>query len=212
MKSTAILILVLLFSKGIFAQAKIVTHFNKLPKEMKHGYKINFSKGKYSVTADTECSITVDSKNGYLKIFDNGTGGGNFVLEMAIFKTEKNKEIIAHNTYAFSGDGHEEGTIHFFDASNKMQDITSTVWPDMGQLEDLLPIDVSKSEVEPYLDTEYTYSVLPQKGTTINMQIGFKTLDASCNEENNTACALKKKLKPVKLVWNKKTISFDLKN
>ena len=59
--------LVVMIATSTMAQAKIVKYFQKLTTENKHGYKIVFKAGKYKVEADTECSINVDEKNGYLK-------------------------------------------------------------------------------------------------------------------------------------------------
>jgi hypothetical protein len=192
------------------AQAKIVKYFNKIPTENKHGYAITFKAGKYNVVSDTESSIIVDDKNGYLRIEDAGTGGGTFVLELAIFKTAKGDDVLAVNNYSFSGDGRDAGTISFFDAKNNMADMTMSVWPDIGYIEDLLHNGVTKKDIEPYTDSEYDYSVLPRVGTTINYYIGFRKLDRLCIENNKTACALQKKLTGSKLVWNKTTASFNL--
>lgn len=201
----------LLSATTSIAQAKIVKYFQKLPKELKHGYNITYKAGKYKVEADTECSIIVDDKNGYLQIFDSGTGGGNFVLELAIFKTDSNKEILAQSTYAYSGDGRESGNISFFDVENKMADISMSVWPDIGYIEDLLHNGVTKSDIEPYKNYEYTYCTLPRVGTTITMHVGFKNLDYACQFENDKkACALQKRITPSTLVWDRKTASFNL--
>ncbi|MFC4262786.1 hypothetical protein ACFOWM_07860 [Ferruginibacter yonginensis] len=194
------------------AQAKIVQYFKKLPAEQQHGYKINFKNNQYNVVADNQCSITVDEKNGYLKIIDDGTGGGTFVLELAIFKKENKTDILAVNTYAYSGDGKEGGSIAFFDVAQNMTDVSMSVWPDFGYIEDLLTNGVTKKDIEPYASTEYTYAQLPQQGTTILFNIGFKSLDAACSEGNKKACTLQKKLQPVKLLWDKKIATFNLSN
>jgi hypothetical protein len=212
LKKTILTSCFIAFSITVMAQAKIVKYFQKLKKENKHGYSITYTAGKYKVEADTKCSIKVDEKNGYLQIFDSGTGGGNFVFEMAIFKTETNKEILAVNTYAYSGDGRESGSIAFFDVANKMADITMSVWPDIGYIEDLLHNGVTKDDIKLYADTEYGYSELPKVGTTIIFHLGFKKLDYLCEiDKDKKACELQKKITPSKLVWNKKTVTFDLK-
>lgn len=212
MKKIILLLAVIVSTSTAFAQAKIVRYFQKLSKENKHGYTIAYKAGKYKVEADTECSIIVDEKNGYLKIEDAGTGGGTFVLELAIFKTATNKEILAVNSYAYSGDGRESGNISFFDVANKMTDMTMSVWPDIGYIEDLLHNGVTKEDIEPYKNMEYTYCTLPRLGTTITMYLGYKNLDYACQFENDKkACALQKRITPSTLVWNKTTTFFDLK-
>ncbi|MBP6430314.1 MAG: hypothetical protein KA319_00930 [Ferruginibacter sp.] len=211
MKKLFLLACIACASTVAIAQAKIVKYFNKLSAEHKHGYGITFKNGKYKVEADTESSIIVDDKNGYLIIEDAGTGGGTFVLELAIFKTAKGDDILAVNNYSYSGDGKDAGTVSFFDAKNNMADISMSVWPDMGYIEDLLHNGVTKSDIEPYADTEYGYCVLPRVGTTINYYIGFKKLDRECMENNKKACELQKKLTASKLVWNKEKILFELK-
>lgn len=210
MKKLILSAAVALIASSALAQAKIVKYFQKLSKEDQHGYTIKHKAGVYTVEADTECSITVDEKNGYLKIFDSGTGGGNFELELAIFKTVDNKDILAVNTYSYDADVRESGNIKFLDVAKNMADITMSVWPDMGKIEDLLPTGVTKEDIGAYTETAYTYSVLPKVGTTIKFYLGFKQLDQLCNEKDESAIALRKKLTPSKLVWNKKTVSFKL--
>jgi hypothetical protein len=210
MKKISLVAFVILLTITAMAQAKIVKYFDKLPTENKHGYGILFKSGKYTAQSETQSSIIVDDKNGYLKIEDAGTGGGTFVLELAIFKTAKNDDILAVNNYSYSGDGRDAGTISFFDTKNNMTDVTMNVWPDIGYIEDLLHNGVTKKDIEPYADSEYGYSVLPRVGTTINYYIRFKKLDRLCIENNKTACALQKKLTCSKLVWNKTTATFDL--
>jgi hypothetical protein len=200
------------FSLAASAQTKIVKYFDKIPDENKHGYAITFKDGKYKVVSETQSSIIVDEKNGYLKIEDSGTGGGTFVLELAIFKTAQGVDILAVNNYSFSGDGREEGEIKFLDVANKMTAITMSVWPDIGYIEDLLHNGVTKADITPYEKSEYIYCTLPRVGTTITMHLGYKTLDYACyQDKDKKACALKQKITPSKLVWNKKTSFFDLK-
>ncbi len=199
------------FSLAALAQAKIVKYFDKIPDENKHGYAITFKDGKYKVVSETQSSIIVDEKNGYLKIEDSGTGGGTFALELAIFKTAKGEDILAVNNYSYSADGKEGGSVSFFETYNNMANVTMDVWPDMGYIEDLLHNGVTKKDIAPYADTEYGYSVLPRVGTTITYYVGFKKLDLACANNNKKACELQKKLTGNKLVWNKEKILFELK-
>jgi hypothetical protein len=212
MKKIFFLAGIVCLSLAALAQAKIVKYFDKLPTENKHGYAITYKVGKYKVEADNYCAIVVDDKNGYLQITDDGTGGGTFVLELAIFKTAKGEDILAVNNYSYSGDGREEGAIKFFDVANKMAAMTMSVWPDIGYIEDLLHNGVNKADIAPFEKSEYIYCTLPRVGTTITMHLGYKTLDYACDQDKDkNACALKQKITPSKLVWNKKTSFFDLK-
>jgi hypothetical protein len=211
MKKIILSTCIVCLSIAAFSQAKIVKYFDKLPTENKHGYAIKFKDGKYKVESETQSSIIVDDKNGYLKIEDAGTGGGTFVLELAIFKTASGEDILAVNYYSYSGDGKDGGAVTFFETYDNMANVTMDVWPDMGYIEDLLHNGVTKKDIAPYANTEYGYSVLPRVGTTITYYVGFKKLDLACSSNNKKACELQKKLTGNKLVWNKEKRFFELK-
>ncbi len=210
MKKLLFLITIVILQQITFAQSKMVDFFKKLPSDKKVGIVIKEKAGKFNAESATgKCKITVNDKNGYLQIIDDGTGGGVSYVELGLFKNEKGEQILAYNSYIKSADGIESEGILFYNLPKYTTN--DMVWPDMGNIEDLLPTGVTKGDIETYKDTEYGYSILPQNGTTILYNVGFKNLDEAVTNGDTKAKKLKEKLKPAKLVWNKKNSAFELK-
>jgi hypothetical protein len=211
MKKYFLLFLIVLLQQYTFAQSKMVGYFNKLSAERKGGITIKVKAGKATAESGTgKCKVTLDEKNGYLQIIDDGTGGGVYTVELAVFKTLKGKTYVVANSNVKSGEGNESKGMDFFDAVT-MKDATYEIWPDISNVEDVLTNGVSKEDIEKYASTEYALCTLPKNGTTITYQVGFTALDQACNDNDVDAIALRKKLKSVKLIWNKKAGSFELK-
>ncbi len=109
-----------------------------------------------------ECETTVDIKNGYVKIEDEGTGAGILVTEVALFKTAEKKDIIAVNTY-FADDilqmsSHKPKFYHFSD--EHFSEITD-IFPEINaNVFFHKPYDLKKELIGAYFE-------LPRYGTEI---------------------------------------------
>jgi hypothetical protein len=193
------------------AQSKMTSLYKKLPADKQSSITIKEKAGKFTATSGTgKCKITVNDKNGYLQVIDDGTGGGTFYIELALFKADDGSQTLAYNSYTVSADGIESNGFTFYSLPT-MSENTMSVWPDIGYVEDLLTGGVTKEDIEPYKTTEYNVGYLPKTGTNIMFSIGFRSLDEAVANGDAKAKAIKAKLKPVKFVWNKKTAFFDLK-
>ncbi len=211
MKKATLIATIFILQITTFAQSKMASYFKKVDEERKGGITLTVKAGKATAESGTgKCKVILDEKNGYLQIIDDGTGGGTYTVELAIFKDVKGKAYLVANSYVKSGDGIETKGMSFYDAAT-MKDATMQMWPDVGYVEDLLTNGITKQDIEAYASTEYAHCTLPKNGTTIMYQIGFTALDQACNNNDAEAIALRKKLKPVKFVWNKTTATFDLK-
>jgi hypothetical protein len=188
----------------IDAQPKTIKYFNQLPKEHKHEFKITKKGNNYTADAGTGAvKVILDDVNGYMRIKDGGTGGGIMIYEMAIFKTQKGKDIVIVNYYVYEEAGvHSGGNITFFNAKN-MTNITKELLPDMTVVQDETYKTANAGDVETYNSMPYNYFELPKKGTVIKFYYGTNTLDAACKDGDKKAIALKNNIKPALLYWHK---------
>ncbi len=193
------------FGSALLAQSKMIKLFNRLSKVDKQEFVIT-KKGKgFVADAGTgPVKVTVDDVNGFLEIVDNGTGGGSVKYQLAIFKDDKGKEVLAVNHYYF-GDMTSTGALKFFRVSTKLVNVTDdksvvsdwTVFTDKA-IEDAGDFSDKIADVPPY-----TYYELPRKGKTIILHYGINGVDIDCSNNDEAACALKKKFKPVSMYWHK---------
>lgn len=204
MKKIVIVFLLVVWVNVVHAQSKLIGYFKKLPKVHKHEFTITKKANGYTADAGTGAiKVLLDDANGFMQIKDNGTGGGTMVFEMAIFKTQKGKDIVAVNQYTYEEAGvHSGGNIVFFSASN-MKDITKEILPDLTVVQDETYKTVNAAELETYSNTPYIYFELPQKGTIVKFNYGTNALDAACREGDKKAIALKNNIKPALLYWHK---------
>jgi hypothetical protein len=204
MKKIVIALLLLISFIALHAQSKLVGYFNKLPKAHKHNFKITKKGNSYTANVGTEdVKVLLDEANGFMQIKDNGTGGGTMVYEMAIFKTQKAKDIVVVNQYAYEDAGvHSGGNIVFFTVSN-MKDVTKEILPDLTVVQDETCKAVNSADLETYSNMPYTYFELPKKGTVVKFNYSTNSLDAACREGDKKALVVKKQIKPVLLYWHK---------
>jgi hypothetical protein len=204
MQKSISLLLLIMSCTLLNAQSKLIGYFNKLPKEHKHEFKITKKGNNYTANAGTgDVRVLLDEANGFMQIKDNGTGGGTFVYEIAIFKTKKGKDIVAVNQYAYEDAGvHSGGNIVFFYASS-MIDVTKEILPDLTVVQDETCKTANAADLETYSNMPYIYFALPQKGTVVKFNYSTNALDAACREGDKKALALKKQIKPALLYWHK---------
>jgi hypothetical protein len=204
MKKILIAFLIFTSFNSLKAQSKLIGYFNKLPKAHKHEFVITKNANTYTANAGTGAvNVLLDEANGFMQIKDNGTGGGTMVYEMAIFKTQKGKDIVAVNQYVYEDAGvHSGGNIVFFNASS-MKDITKEILPDLTVVQDETYKTVNASDLEKYSNSPYIYFELPKKGTVVKFNYSTNTLDAASREGDEKAQSLKNQIKPALLYWHK---------
>jgi hypothetical protein len=204
MKKIKIILLLLVCFNAIHAQSKLIGYFNKLSKAHKHNFVITKKGNSYTANAGTEdVKVLLDDVNGFLQIKDNGTGGGTFVYELAIFKTQKGKDILAVNYYAYEEGGvHSGGNIAFFNTI-KMLDVTKEILPDLTLVQDETYKNINAADLETYSSMPYIYFELPQKGTVVKFNYSTNTLDAAYRDGDKKAIEIKNNIKPALLYWHK---------
>jgi hypothetical protein len=206
----------LLLNLSCFGQSKLINYFNQLSSEYKHGYVITKKGETYFADAGTgPCKVLVDNKNGFLEIKDQGTGGGTFVMQIAIFKNAKKEDVIAVNNYAFEDLKQgmvSDGNLVFFKAGKQLVDVTKEVLPDMTTAEDQAYNGQADAIMKDYKDGMFEYFELPRSGTTIRFHLGTNALNQACASEDQQACIIQQQLQVVNLYWHKDVGYLSLKN
>ena len=148
-----------------------------------------------------ECGTTVDIKNGYIKIEDEGTGAGIYVTEVVLFKTSDQKDIIAVNNY-FADDILQTGSNppKFYSYKNKSFSVLNNIFPKTS------PNDFFYKAYDLKKEQFGTYFELPHYGTDIKFCLD--TLFASKREDT-----FRKNIKTAEFVFkfDKKQGRFLLK-
>lgn len=205
-----------IISQRCLGQSKLVNYFNQLSSEYKHGYVISKKGETYFADAGTgPCKVLVDNKNGFLEIKDPGTGGGTFVMQLAIFKNAKKEDVIAVNHYAFEDLKQgmvSDGKLVFFKAGKQLVDVTKEVLPDMTTVEDQAYNGQSDAILQGYKEGIFEYFELPRSGTTICFHLGTNALNQACASEDQQACTIQQQLQVVNLYWHKDVGYLSLKN
>ncbi len=109
----------------------------------------------------------VDIKNGYIKIDDEGTGGGTLLTsELALFRKSDNTYILAINGYGMDEITHEIGgsSPRFYVwINNEFKEVTQDVFPELQES------SILKDESAPI--ESLTYFTLPQVGRSIEFHV-----------------------------------------
>jgi len=124
------MLLVLFFLTYVKKEDKtIVDYYNDLPayvffdKDFKNlKYTLNQKKGIWvsQPLAEHEFFPTVDVKKGYIKINDEGTGGGNVSFELFLFKKSNDHPIIAITKGSFDG--------FYYDSTTRFYTLENNIW------------------------------------------------------------------------------------
>ncbi|MGV3610487.1 MAG: hypothetical protein ACO1N0_06035 [Fluviicola sp.] len=207
MKNTLFTLCFIFLTCFTFAQSKLINYFKKLPKEHQHGYFITKKGESYIADAGTgPCTVLVDNANGFLEIKDSGTGGGTFVLQLALFKNSKKEELLAVNYFSYEDLNQgmiENGNLQFFKGSKKLVEVTKEVLPDMTTVEDKAYNGNAPTIFENYKEGVYEYFELPRNGTTVKFHFGTNSLNQACSNHDQKACNIKRSLLVVELYWHK---------
>ncbi len=159
-------------------------------------FKIENKGGKFITqsSADYEITPTIDFKNGYLNITDEGTGGGTVIHEMAIFIDANKTRYIAANTTEHDGIGVNSKLRFYVLEAERWIDVTSKILPKLSwrdffsgsSLKNISPV-LSKEHLSK-LQICYT---LPRYGTTVKASISTVLFNTTVFHMGDTPKELK---------------------
>jgi len=156
----------------------IVDYYNALPKSFFYDkdlgnvkYPLNKKDGVWvsKSFADYDLYPVVDLKKGYIKINDEGSGGGNFLIELFLYRKPNGVPIIAITKGGFDG--------YYFDSVTHFYTLNNKTWLEE---KNVLP----KLEIEHFLNKEYRNSVfkkdkLVDQNLTLLVQLNSNLFTAS---------------------------------
>lgn len=171
--------------------------------------------------------LTVDLKNGYLSINDEGTGGGFIQQECALFKNTISNHYIVFAQTLCDGISMKEVIVIFLYKNSLLEDITnSRIIPSINYKHFCNTIPDSKALTQLFSKSKYSmirYS-LPRYGTTIIATIDYNNIESNIDYLNEkkrfsdvnhlklfTRCAKSYK-KNISIVWDKENSIFSIKN
>jgi len=182
-----IYLLLLILTSCQVPEQNIYDYYNSLPELL--FYDNDLGNNKYIITKNeniwTSKSLAggdiipvVDIKNGYIQINDEGSGGGNIIHQVVLFRKADLTPLIGITKGSFNG--------FYFDSSTAFYELRGNKWEDV---DDVFP----KFEIEEFLKPEYvkhyfnkdnivtpnltSLIVLPQYGTKIKVELNFNKFD-----------------------------------
>jgi hypothetical protein len=218
------LMLVALFvCQKLVAQRNVLDAYRELQKYDKNldYYKL-FKKGndwKTTSNADYEMPATVDFKNGYIEIEDDGTGGGTVHVRVVLFRTIDKGELIGVTTDRFDG-VFLEATYDFWKSTDSgWKNVTKEVLPTNFNYTNFCTEKIANVDANFEKDMKYSI-LLPQHGTTAKLYLldsvlRMKQSDCEDNSEDKSECELVELLQNhsyeyVELIWDKDNTRFKL--
>lgn len=212
------LTLFLLVSCSLFAQRNVLEAYRALQKYNStiEYYKLEKKSDGWitSSSAEYEIPVTVDYKNGYIEIEDEGTGGGTITVQVVLFRTVDGRELVGISESMFDGMS-INGDFEFWKSSSSgWKNVTNEVMPSYNY------VDFTYAELgdtDDNYETEMDYSIkLPQHGTTVELRLlehPLKVKEQLCKDEPASDCGLNEimlnqRYQYMELTWDKANTRF----
>jgi len=204
-----LIILFLLFTGNIFAQRNVLDYYRLLPDSLTEGYKLTYENGQWTSYSDADYDLypVVDIKHGYIEIDDEGTGGGELIIQVALYRKKDGKSLIAVSKKIFDGVS-QKGKIYFLELySNKWVIVNDKVLPHIS--------------VEKFFNNEYSIPPsykqktsivydLPRYGTTITLNLNVEAVLSDCDDNDQQCIEFEENISTycLKLYWDKDSGKF----
>lgn len=176
-----VFILSILFSINLSAE-NVVKYYNQITEDISgfNNYNLKIINYKWKATKyeASEPNLLVDIRNGYIKIEDQGTGGGTLKTEIALFKAKNGIPFIAVSLKNFLGIALKEYKIKIFKKSgNTWKDITSSILPDIKINDFLIGPPINHSVFNDIKSINILDFELPRFGTEIKVNLDIAWID-----------------------------------
>lgn len=165
----------------------IVEHYNALVRQIRdpYAYTLTQTGAGWRAKSEDRANIVavVDIGNGFIQINDEGTGGGNLVTEVALFKPTSGGPIVALSQRFYQGTDAWGGMAQVFRSVNgRWQPLPATDLPPLmpplflpARANPLVPHDGNTRPVAVYL---------PRVGTTVNVYLTAAAQGDDCPTQN----------------------------
>jgi hypothetical protein len=211
--------LLFIFSVEAFAQNApqgVVDYFRLLPEEIRT-FSLRQKAGKWvslSPSTEEEVLTVVDTKNGFIRITDEGTGGGTHEVTVVLYRKANKEAVIAVSERTHDGTM-ETFKIDFFEYKNKQWNKLTNVMPPLNHVS-FLKEQIDTKAHQALLDRSPIIIDLPQFGTKAKAVVGTMWLNLVCNQmkddpDSPNACALQNKFyESIELLWDKEQGKFSM--
>jgi len=194
----------------------VLDYYQALEPPFQTDYPLRKSGEKWltNSSAEYEIEATVDLKNGYIEIEDEGTGGGTITLQVVLFRMADGNPMLAINETFFDGLG-MSSNYHFLHPEDQQQyDWTEHTLPVMTPF-DFLSEDAAS--LDPALLEEAMPVNLkqPQHGTTLSVHLDRSKKPLYCSEnsgrDRQSVCDAFDMIEQnqLELKWNRERAKFE---
>lgn len=164
----------------------IVEAFRALPAEATHGYELRQKPGgawvAYDAELDRENEATVDVKNGFIQVVNEGTGGGTHTLQVALFRTASGGSVVLTGGRTFDGVVDDQ-ELKAFVLEGKEARPAPEVLQALPRLDELLPKELSAQARKSAGEYLTVLVDLPRRGTALTLHLGLSKLSTFCGGE-----------------------------
>ncbi len=153
-------------------------------------YKIEQRSGKWVVKAsawDEYLPVEVDERNGYIRILDEGTGGGAEEIQIALWRLENGDPLIGISQSIFDSGTPATHTLLFFrKRKGNWLDVTDSVFEPVRPRDFIMVAETPEDRMSLTTIGARIYYELPKTGITIGAYLALKTemINAICNESD----------------------------
>lgn len=145
-------------------------------------YELTYNNGKYSVVslAGYNFDATVDIKNGYIEISDEGTGGGSIYQQIVLFRTANRSPLIGITIGGFNSFYFDTRLNFYRYINNTWQDVTYEVLPEI-ETEQFVNKEFYKLNRKKFAENsnffDYIFE-LPHYGTQLQVDINLLKINS----------------------------------
>jgi hypothetical protein len=190
--------LVLLSGAAAPKRENVVEAYGQIREQIKgFDYTLVQRGGKWSAREPSEPkmdrSAEVDIANGFIRIDDEGTGGGNFETQVALWRVEDDTFVGIVETHKDGGIARQSRVRFFKKTGRNWVDKTPDVWTPVG-LQAFMKGDMTIGDLRA-LETigAAVYVTLPRKGTTITAELKLPSIEEyACKGDSFVNLAEKK--------------------
>ncbi|WP_306150570.1 MULTISPECIES: hypothetical protein [unclassified Roseibium] len=153
-------------------------------------YAIRLDAGRWLTTSpdwETPMPVTVDAAKGTILILDEGTGGGSFETQVALWPGSGGTPLLGIAETAMIQPGQESSRVRFFEPiAGKWTEQTGYVWPDIS-LADFMPGEMTIADLRDLKAIGSSVQVrFPQGGkdAEASLMVPQETVQAVCEGED----------------------------
>lgn len=224
-----VLVVSILFIGRAEAKSGILQYYSELREtgSAKLEYKIENRNGRWVVKAsawDEYLPVEVDERNGYLKIVDEGTGGGAEEIQVVLWRLENGDPLIGISQSIFDDGAPATHTLLFFrKRKGNWLDVTDSVFEPVRPRDFIMVAETPEDRMSLTTVGARVYYELPKTGTTIGAYLALRTemINMVCEDSDMISVSEPEMYKhycndlndrmanAMRFDWNKQDVTFS---